>query len=235
MRETALRRKKQAVLVEGSFALNKLPLPAWQALHMPLPLGFAAAPVLAAAAPAAPAGSEEEGHKVGQGAGEARREGMMRQSKAMRLTRAEQVLVEEMARECAGRMLMAEPQRWEAYTVQSLVEELDLKDVALRYLDHYQRLMATQTQVPTSLTSRASLASPASISPLVLAPACLAFYNFSMVALLHVFIPCSLTSVCGRMCGGGHRCMPTRRCKCATLAAMYCSGPSRTSISCKTT
>ena len=64
MRETALRRKKQAVLVEGSFALNKLPLPAWQALHMPLPLGFAAAPVLAAPAPAAPAGSEEEGHKV---------------------------------------------------------------------------------------------------------------------------------------------------------------------------
>ena len=135
MRDTALKRKKLPTTLDGSFSINKLDLEPWRALHTALPLGFAAAPVLASGDQSAAASSS---HASGA---------KTLQQSARRLASAHHNIARYMATECARRMMGAEPKRWGGYSEKELVAHLDLEAVAARYLDHYQRLMATQRKV----------------------------------------------------------------------------------------
>lgn len=63
------------------------------------------------------------------------------------LSAAQQILTQKIASECARRMLEAEPERWQGRDEAALIDELQLHVVAARYLEHYQRVMATQRKV----------------------------------------------------------------------------------------
>ena len=103
-------------------------------MHTPLPLGFAAAPLL-------------EGAVSKPQASEPLAGGKSVQRSLAGLSTAQQILTQKIASECARRMLEAEPERWQRSDEAALIEELQLHVVAARYLEHYQRVMATQRKV----------------------------------------------------------------------------------------
>mmetsp|Transcript_8349 Transcript_8349/g.17007 ORF Transcript_8349/g.17007 Transcript_8349/m.17007 type:complete len:586 (+) Transcript_8349:78-1835(+) len=148
MRQVALKRRRlPATLASSGRVLNALPTASWRRLHESLPLGFLAAPVLEKAhAQPTSAVVVDAGSTAAELGGEEGAASTHPSRPSQRPLKSEAALCTFMAEELEQRMREAEPERWGAL-VHSLVEELDLVDVARQMLRHYRTVLRVQQRI----------------------------------------------------------------------------------------